>query len=274
MSEHPEEKGGAPADDAPADDAPGETTGADAAEPGEVPVPTTFAPAAPQPAAPQPAAPQPGVPPWATTPWATPPWATTPWGGPPQWYGWGPGWTGGAPPPGSLAPPPAPPGPPAPRRPLPWVIVGSVIAAIAMVALGLGIGYSVWGTGAPAASRNGAAAQAPPIEPPLGRGAFLGVVVVSPGGPGGTSAPSTAAVPGAHVVAVVPSSPAAKAGIVKGDVITELATRPVRSAVALRTDVLRLAPGQRVELGWTTPGGAHESATVTLAKRPTTGSIG
>ncbi len=279
MSEHAEAKDGtlagdAPGDGTPAGDASGETTGADAGEAGEVPVPTVVPPAAPEPAAPEPGASQPGAPPWATPP-NVPPWAAPPWGGPPQWYGWGgPGWTGGAPPPGFFGPPGAPPAPRSPRRPLPWVIVGSLIAAIAMVALGLGIGYSVWGTGAPATSRNGAAAPASPIEPPLGRGAFLGVVVVSPGGLGGTSAPSTALTPGAHVVAVVPSSPAAKAGIVKGDVITEFATRPVRSAVALRTDVLRLAPGQRVEVGWTTPSGAHESATVTLAKRPTAGSFG
>ena len=286
MSEHPEAN-----DRESAGGAPGEMTGAEAGAPGEVPVPTVAPtaasesgtpepgasePGAPEPGAPEPGAPEPGTPPWGTPPNVppnVPPWATPPWGGPPQWYGWGPGWSGSAPP-GLPGPPGAPPGPPAPRRPLPWVIVGSVIAAIAMVALGLGIGYSVWGTSAPAVSRNGAAAPAPPIEPPLGRGAFLGVVVVSPGGLGGTSAPSTAAVPGAHVVAVVPSSPAAKAGIVKGDVITELATRPVRSAVALRTDVLRLAPGERVEVGWTTPSGAHESARVTLARRPTTGSVG
>ena len=282
MSEHPEAQGGETAGDASSEttspDASSETTRPDVAEAGEEKVPAASSSAAPSPGEAPSGAPGPGASPWATppwggTPWSGPPWGGPPWGVPPQWYGWGSGGSGGPGWPAS-APPPSP-TPPA-RRPLPWVIIGSVAAAIAMVALGLGIGYSVWGTGAPAVSRAGPAAPVPalPVEPPFGRGAFLGVVVVSPGGLGGTSASSTASTPGAHVVAVVPSSPAAKAGIVKGDVITEFATRPVRSAAALRTDVLRLAPGRRVEVGWTTPSGAHESATVTLAKRPTTGSVG
>ncbi len=291
MSAHPEGQGGETAKDAP-----GETTRPGTAEAVEEQAPTVSSSATPSPgelssaplgrgaspsatppwrSPPEGATPPSATPPWgsppggATPPWANPPWGSPPWGAPPPWYGWGsggPGW-----------PPSAPPTPaPAARRPLPWVIIGSLAAAIAMVALGLGIGYSVWGTGAPAVSRTGPATPVPvlPIQPPFGRGAFLGVVVVSPGGLGGTSAPPTVSTPGAHVVAVVPSSPAAKAGIVKGDVITEFDTHPVPSAAALRTDVLRLQPGSRVEVGWTTPSGAHESAQVTLAKRPTTGSVG
>ena len=247
----------------------GEAPVSDAPPPSGTPQPGAPQPATPPAAAPSSGAPQPGAPPGSIPPWGGPPWGGPPWGWLPQWAGWGPGepgWPGGAP----------SPAPPARRQPLSWVIVGSVVAAIAMVALGLGIGYSVWGTGAPAVARNGAAAPAPAprIEPPLGHGGFLGVEVVSSGTPAGTSTSPTPSVQGAQVVGVVPSSPAAKAGIAKGDVITEFATRRVRSARALGVDVLGLAPGRRVKVGWTTPSGAHKSATVTLAKRPTTASIG
>ena len=250
------------------------------------------------------AGPVPGAPPgsgspWGAPPWGAPTWGGPPWGGPPQWSGWGPGWP--ASPPGwSPFPPgwsPSTAGPPSssassPRRPLSWLVIGGVLGAIAMVAIGLGIGFSVWGGSAPVADRGGAAFPAPRIGPGIGSGGFLGVEVgpsgfvpaptaptrssttpsTSPGTPSGPpAAPST---PGAHVVSVVPSSPAAKAGIEKGDTITEFATRPVRSALTLRIDVLGMAPGSRVKVGWVTPAGKHESATVTLARRPATRRLG
>ncbi len=226
-----------------------------------------------------------GVPPW---PWWSTPLGGASWGGPPPWYGWGlagPGFPGGALPAGAGIPT-AP--VTAPRRPLGWLLVGGVLGAIAMVALGLGIGFSVWGGSAPVAARGGVASPAPRTPPALGSGGFLGVEVAVPSGfaPAPTSttprtapapspaAPSTPSVAGAYVVKVVPSSPAARAGIAKGDTITEFATRPVLSALTLRIDVLRKAPGSRVHVGWVTPSGKHESATVTLARRPGTRTVG
>lgn len=226
-----------------------------------------------------PGTPPPGTPPWATAPWGTPPWGGPQWGGPqwggpPPWYGWGPGWPGSVPPSQAATSP-------APRtrhQPLPWVIIGCLIAAFAMVAIGLGIGYSVWGAttaAVTAPARGGVKSPAPRIAPGLGRAGFLGVEVVPSSLFGGATPPSaTAPTRGAYVVGVVPSSPAAKAGIVKGDTITTFAGRTVNSAATLRIDALDHAPGTKVKVAWVTSSGKHESATVTLASRPKTGSIG
>ncbi len=214
------------------------------------------------------------VPPGPTPPFGTPPASASPpatgwgpsWAGAPQWYGWGPGWPGGP-----QQPSPGPSTPSTPRRkPLPWVIIGAVLAAIAMIGLGVGIGFSVWGGGsAPAVARRGVTVTPfPRVSPFTGRGGFLGVVI--------STTPSTTK-PGAHVVDVVPSSPAAKAGIVKGDSITGFDTRPVASARTLENDVPEVAPGTHVKVGWVTATGKHESATVTLASRttgPTSSSVG
>jgi PDZ domain len=217
-----------------------------------------------------PGTPSAGSPPWSTPPWGTPPWGTPPWGGAPQWYGWGPMWPGGPQPPAGPTPAASP-----PARPLPWVIIGGILAGLAMVAIGLGIGYSVWGGTVTAVSRTGQSAPAPRITPSLGRGGFLGVEVEATAfAPGSTSSASTSTTPGAYVVSVVPSSPASKAGIVKGDTITGFGARTVKGALTLRIDVLRKSPGSRVKVTWVTSSGAHESATVTLAKRPTSGAVG
>jgi hypothetical protein len=217
----------------------------------------------------------PGTSPPGTPPWGTPPWGGPPWAGPPPWYGWGPGWPGSVPP-SQAAPSPEP---RTRHQPLPWVIIGCLIAAFAMVAIGLGIGYSVWGGTTTAAvtapARGGVRGPAPRIGPGLGRAGFLGVEVVPSSLFAGATPPSaTAPTRGAYVVGVVPSSPAAKAGIVKGDTITTFAGRAVDSAATLRIDALDHAPGTKVKVAWVTSSGKHESATLTLARRPKTGSIG
>ncbi len=224
--------------------------------------------------------------PWgqAQAPWGQAPWGQAPWGVPPPWYGWGPGWPGG---PGNAPPPLA--GPSAKRGrpvPLPWLIVGAVLAGLAMMAVGVGIGFSVWGPTTSAAARAGRVHHfgpgspirpARPVVPAPGAGGFLGVEIA----PGGLAVPSTgtapaggSATPGAHVVGVVATSPAAKAGIVAGDVITGFGTRPVGSALTLQFDVRYDSPGQHVKVTWRTPAGTQESATVTLAKRPASRAVG
>ncbi len=202
----------------------------------------------------------------AAPPWSMPGWGAPMWAGSPQWYGWGgPGWPGGPP------QPPTGPAPPAqPRRhPLSWVVVGATIATVAMVALGLGIGYSVWGgASAPASARNGAGVPTPRILPftAVGRGGFLGVRIAT--------TPSLTRTSGAHVVGVVAASPAARAGIVQGDTITGFGTRTVTSARTLAIDVIEVSPGTREKVVWVTATGKHEAATVTLASRPATRRLG
>ena len=202
----------------------------------------------------------------AAPPWSMPGWGAPPWAGSPQWYGWGgPGWPGGPMQPPTGSAPPAQPR----RHPLSWVVVGGLIATIAMVALGLGIGYSVWGgASVPASARNGAGVPSPRIPPftAAGRGGFLGVRIAT--------TPSLARTSGAYVVGVVASSPAARAGIVKGDTITGFGTRTVASARTLAIDVIQVSPGIREKVEWVTATGKHEVATVTLASRPATRRLG
>jgi S1-C subfamily serine protease len=73
---------------------------------------------------------------------------------------------------------------------------------------------------------------------------------------------------GAVVNGVSPSSPAAKAGLGSGDVITSVAGRRVRSSTALRALMVRLTPGQLVRVVWIDPFSGRTSARVRLASGP------
>ena len=198
------------------------------------------------------------------------PWWGAPWG---AWWGPpGPVPPGGAPygpgPYGFGAPPPRP-------RQHPVLGLAAGVAAAALMALGVGIGYIVWG--APTASAGARSSLPPRVRPVLpGTGSsgatttgsspkgFLGVEVSA-------SPASTAGTPGAHVVAVVPGSPAAKAGLAAGDTITSFGTRRVVSSITLEFDTQSDAPGTKVSVGWSTSTGKHEHATVTLVRRPSGG---
>lgn len=227
-----------------------------------------------------------GVPPWGIPPWAagapatTPPWgtppggATPPWGEPGRtWFGWYPG------PPGQWTPAPAQAGasPPTRRRiPVVWSIVGATLLVLAIIGAGIGIGYAVWGSGSSNASavsplRPGAPSHRSAPTTPAHSAAFLGVEI-SPGG--FLTGAATRKGAGAHVIKVVAGSPAAKAGIASGDTITAFGTRRVASGLTLQFDVQHDAPGQSVKVAWTTSSGKHESATVKLAKRPSSQSVG
>jgi S1-C subfamily serine protease len=87
----------------------------------------------------------------------------------------------------------------------------------------------------------------------LGTTAMLGVEVSGAAG-----------VSGAEVVGVVDGSPAARAGLVQGDVITGLDGHAVTSTSALSTVVRGLTAGQRVSLQWTDTSGGSHRATVTM----------
>jgi S1-C subfamily serine protease len=73
---------------------------------------------------------------------------------------------------------------------------------------------------------------------------------------------------GAVVQGVSASSPAARAGIDSGDVITSVAGRRVTSAAALRALIVRLTPGQLVRVVWVDPFSGRTSARVRLASGP------
>lgn len=178
-------------------------------------------------------------------------------------------------------------------------MIGGALAAVALVALGVGIGFSAWGTTQPVSASGRSSAPTRPLRPgePLlprntpgalpGIGgttakkeAFLGVEVAPTTGlPAGLTASTSATAPavpkstgpsrvaGAHVLGVVSTSPAAKAGIAKGDTITRFRTQRVVNAITLSFDVSHAKVGESVRVDWVTPAGTHEHATVKLTTR-------
>jgi S1-C subfamily serine protease len=101
----------------------------------------------------------------------------------------------------------------------------------------------------------------------IGATPFLGVDVSTPGqnrfGFGGDSA-----APGAFVVAVVPASPAQKAGLGQGDVITSLDGRKIHSVTSVTGAILEASPGAVMGIGWLDASGDPHSARVRLASGP------
>ena len=89
----------------------------------------------------------------------------------------------------------------------------------------------------------------------IGPTAFLGVEL----------APATSR---ATIVAVLSGSPAAKAGLGSGDVITSLAGQTVDSQAALISLLDRYRPGEQLRLGWSDRSGQRHTATVQLAAGP------
>ena len=83
--------------------------------------------------------------------------------------------------------------------------------------------------------------------------AFLGVELGSSGS--------------ARVASVRPNTPAARAGLRAGDVITSLAGKKISSADELRATINAHRPGDRVTVGYTRNGKSH-TVTLTLASRP------
>ena len=72
---------------------------------------------------------------------------------------------------------------------------------------------------------------------------------------------------GVRVEQVRPGTPAARAGLQAGDVITTIGGKAVRSASDLSSAIDAKKPGDRVSLTYTRSGQSH-SVTVTLAERP------
>ena len=98
----------------------------------------------------------------------------------------------------------------------------------------------------------------------VGPTAMLGVSISSPdfGGFGGSGAS------GALVGQVIPGSPADKAGIPAGSLITALGTKKIASAADLSGAMLRLAPKSAVAITWVDEFGNSSKATARLAIGP------
>ena len=95
----------------------------------------------------------------------------------------------------------------------------------------------------------------------IGENGFLGVQV-TPDSPLGTASR------GAQVAGVVPASPAERAGIREGDVVTSVDGHTVASATALHDAMSAHQPGDRVLVAWTDSTGTKHTAHVRLASGP------
>ncbi len=109
----------------------------------------------------------------------------------------------------------------------------------------------------------------------LGATAFLGIQVAqgtsggtaSGSGFGGGTSPSSGS--GVPIAGVVPGSPAARAGLTAGDVITSVGGHPATSQPALQhIMVTDLTPGQSVAVSYTSASGQQHSVTLVLASGP------
>jgi len=96
----------------------------------------------------------------------------------------------------------------------------------------------------------------------IGETAYLGIGAAPSTGRGGT------AESGAAVLGVVEGTPAASAGLARGDVITSLGGRKVTSATDLTTALDQHHPGDKVKVAWTDVSGQSHSASVKLATGP------
>ena len=97
----------------------------------------------------------------------------------------------------------------------------------------------------------------------IGRTGFLGVDVQPSGYYQGEAYTA-----GALIVGIVPASPAERAGLSVGDVITSLAGHRITSAATLTRIVLSNPPGRKVKVSWVDGAGNSSTATLTLASGP------
>lgn len=73
---------------------------------------------------------------------------------------------------------------------------------------------------------------------------------------------------GLSIAGTIPGSPAARAGLTKGDVLTSIGGTSVTNEAQLAAAMAHHQPGERVTLGWTDPHGGSHTATVTLGAAP------
>jgi len=87
----------------------------------------------------------------------------------------------------------------------------------------------------------------------IGPTAFLGVALAAPGSSSG---------PGVLVGQVITGSPADRAGITEGDVLTQIAGRTVTTRAVVRNVLLQTTPGHPLQVTWTNRAGRSRTATV------------
>ncbi len=110
----------------------------------------------------------------------------------------------------------------------------------------------------------------------IGETAFLGVEVrslstVTPyltAAFGTSTKTGTVTKAGVGIVGIIQGTPAAKAGLVRGDVITKFDGSTVTSPDALTKLIEKHHPGDTVKITWTTSSGNHDSATVVMGSGP------
>ena len=98
----------------------------------------------------------------------------------------------------------------------------------------------------------------------IGATAFLGVQVV----PYSVPVPGNPASAGTGVAGITPGTPAARAGLVPGDVITSIGGHAVTSAMSLRSVMDAYHPGDMTSLHWVDQDGHAHSATIVFAAGP------
>jgi S1-C subfamily serine protease len=97
----------------------------------------------------------------------------------------------------------------------------------------------------------------------IGATAFLGVEVQSATGGFGGQATS-----GVTIAGTVSGSPAAKAGLTQGDVITAVAGQSVATSHALSQALVKYHPGDSISVTWMDTSGQSHTSTLTLAAGP------
>ncbi|HUZ40493.1 MAG TPA: trypsin-like peptidase domain-containing protein [Acidimicrobiales bacterium] len=98
----------------------------------------------------------------------------------------------------------------------------------------------------------------------IGATAFLGVEFASATSTGGGANASG----GVTIAGTVPGTPAAQAGLVAGDTITEIAGQPVTSGSGLQSILLTKKPGDTIEVTFVNTSGTSETVSVTLQSGP------
>jgi S1-C subfamily serine protease len=102
----------------------------------------------------------------------------------------------------------------------------------------------------------------------IGKTAFLGVGSSSSSSQQQGQGQGTTTGNGVTITEVIPSSPAATAGLTIGDTITSLNGTAVNSANTLTNLIGAKHPGDTATIGWTDTSGAAHTSTVTLADGP------
>jgi len=104
----------------------------------------------------------------------------------------------------------------------------------------------------------------------LGVPGQLGVVMSDPTPVGSTGGSATTGVPatGVTVAEVMPGSPAANAGVVAGDILTEVDGQPATTPDAVSTQIKKHRAGDKINFSWTDGTNRRRNATVILAAGP------